>query len=79
MVNEKPGSESEKPEEEKDNPEGTETGTPFDKLSETHTSADGTKTEMITGEIDYKKKYEDEIKAHNLTRKEKADLEAYHK
>lgn len=80
MVNEKSGSESEKPEEEKDNPEGggteTGTGTPFDKLSETHTSADGTKTEMITGEIDYKKKYEDEIKAHNLTRKEKADLEA---
>lgn len=79
MVNEKPVSLSEKPdEEEKDKPEGggsQETGTPFDKLSETHTSADGKMTE-ITGEIDYKKKYEDEIKAHNLTRKEKADLEA---
>ena len=77
MVNEKPGSESEKPEEEeKEKPEGRETGTPFDKISETHTSADGTKTETITGEIDYKKKYEEEVKAHNTTKKEKADYES---
>lgn len=80
MVNEKPGSESEKPEEEEDkgagDTEAKSTGTPFDKLSETHTSADGQTTETVTGEIDYKKKYEDELKAHNLTKKEKETLQA---
>jgi hypothetical protein len=72
MVEEKPQSDS-KPEE-KDT-EGGKTGTPFDKISETHTSADGTKTEIITEEVDYKEKYEAEVKAHNQTKKDKTDYE----
>jgi hypothetical protein len=76
MVDDKPGSESKKPEEEEAKPESNrDTGTPFDKISETHTSADGTMTETVTGEIDYKKKYEDEVKSHTQTKKDKTDYE----
>jgi hypothetical protein len=79
MVEEKPQSDSDQQEdEEKDKPEGTSssTGTPFDKISETHTSADGTKTETIMNEeLDYKKRYEEEVKAHNQTKKAKTDYE----
>jgi hypothetical protein len=53
----------------------TNTGTEIEKISETHTSADG-KTETILEELDYKKKYEDEVKAHTLTKKEKETLQA---
>lgn len=75
MVEEKPQSDSNSEDKEQEKPEGQSTGTPFDKLSETHTSADGSKTETITEEVDYKKKYEEELKAHNQTKKAKTDYE----
>lgn len=76
MVEEKPQSDSNSEDKEEEKPEGQSTGTPFDKLSETHTSADGTKTETIMNtEVDYKKKYEEEVKLHNQTKKAKTDYE----
>ncbi len=75
MVEEKPQSDSNTEDNEEEKAEGTNTGTPFAKLSETHTSADGSKTETIMEDVDYKKKYEEELKAHEQTKKAKTDYE----
>jgi len=55
-------------------PPTEDTGTPIKKISEEITSADGQKTEVIQEDIDWKAKYDAEVKAHKTTQKSHDDL-----
>jgi len=58
-------------------PSGESTGTPIDKVSETHTSADGKITEIIQEGVDWKSKYETLEKEHQEATKKAKEYDAY--
>ena len=58
-------------------PSGESTGTPIDKVSETHTSADGKNTETTQEEVNWKEKYEALEKEHKEQSKKVKEYDAY--